>query len=78
MKSNRHVPIIYGVLSLTGALFFIFYFSGWWKYLPAALLLMFGWGSLKTGMSASDQQIHELTGDAPMSEDTERKFKDRL
>jgi hypothetical protein len=78
MKSNRHVPIIYGVVFLAGGLFFIFYFSGWWKYLPAALFLFIGWGSLKTGWVASDQEIHELTGEAPMSEETERKLRERL
>lgn len=78
MASNRHVPIILGVLSIASALFFIFYFSGWWKFIPAALLFMFGWPSLKTGLFASSQEIAELTGEAPVSEETERKFKDRI
>lgn len=78
MPGNRHVPIILGVVSIAGALFFILYFSGWWKFIPATLLLMFGWPSLKTGLFASNEEITELTGDAPMSEETERKFKDRI
>ena len=78
MPTNRHVPIILGLASIAAALFFIFYFTGWWKFIPATLFLAFGWPSLKSGLFASNQEIRELTGDAPISEDTERKFKDRI
>jgi hypothetical protein len=78
MSTNRHVPIIYGVISIAAALFVILYFTGWWKFIAAAFLLMFGWPSLKTGLFASDKEVRELTGSAPMSEDTARKFEDRI
>lgn len=39
---------------------------------------MFGWASLKTTFSASDKEIEELTGTGPMSEETRKKFEDRI
>lgn len=78
MRSNRHVPIITGLVSLAAAAFFLFYFVGWWRYIPSTLLLAYGWVSLKTGFSASDREIQELTGQRPMSEETSRKLKNWL
>lgn len=78
MASNRHVPLITGVVAIGVALWLIFAFSGWWKYVVGGLLLWFGWASLKTGVSATDREIEELTGPGPMSKKTEERFKDRL
>jgi hypothetical protein len=78
MSNNRYVPIIIGISSIGIAVFFIFGFSGWWRYIPATLLLMFGWPTLKTGFFASNKEINELTGPAPVSEETKDKFKDRM
>ena len=78
MKSNRHVPLIIGLFSIGIALWLIIYFSGWWKFIPAVLLLAFGWPSIKTAISASDKEIRELTGEDPVSEETQKKFRDRV
>ena len=76
--SNRHVPIIMGFLSLSVAILIIVKFSGWWIYLVGGILIMFGWGSLKTGFFASEKEIIELTEPGPVSEDTKKQFQDRL
>ena len=79
MTTNRHVPIITGVVAIAIGLAIGLADFGWWKYVVGAVFLWFGWAALKTGFSASDQEIEELTNsDIPMSEDTTRRFKDRL
>jgi hypothetical protein len=75
---NRHVPLIVGVISVAAAFFIVFYFSGWWKYLVGSILLAFGWVSLKTGLFATNKEIEELTTSIPLSEETKRKFDNRL
>jgi hypothetical protein len=52
--------------------------GGIWGIAGAALLAAFGAPSLKTALFASDREIREMTGDAPLSEETKRKFEDRL
>lgn len=75
---NRHAPLIMGAISVAAALFFVFYFSGWWKYLVGTILLAFAWVSLKTGLFATNKEIEELTTSIPLSEETKRKFDNRL
>lgn len=70
--------MITGVVAIGVALWLTFAFSGWWKYIVGGILLWFGWASLKTSWSATDREIEELTGAAPMSKKTEERFKDRL
>jgi hypothetical protein len=76
--ANRHVPLIIGGICVAASLWLLLAAVGWWRYLPAAVLLMFGWTSLKTGLFASSQEIAELTGVEPLSDDTAQKFKDRV
>ena len=78
MSSNRHVPIITGFVALALAAWFVLGFSGWWRYMPGTLLIAFGWVSLKTALFASNQELKEITSTGPMSEDTRKKFEDRL
>jgi len=78
VPSNRHVPTITGIVALSAAAWFLLYFSGWWRFIPGTLLLAFGWVSLKTGLFASQKELDELTGTGPVSEDTRRKFEDRV
>lgn len=78
MSGNRHVPLIWGVVCIGIAIWLILWFSGWWRYIPAILLFMFGWPSLKTAFFASDKEIKELTGTGPMSDETSKKCKDRI
>ncbi len=78
MSSNRHVPIILGAIALFLAPYLIFAFSGWWKYIVGTFLFIFGYASLKTALFASDQEIKELTGTRPASEETITKLKDRI
>lgn len=78
MSSNRHVPLITGIVALGLAAWLVLGVSGWWRFIPGTLLLAFGWVSLKTAFSASDQELKELTGTGPMSEETRKKLQDRL
>jgi len=77
-RSNRHMPIIWGIICLIAAIFIFVKFRGWWTYLVGGLLLMLAWVSLKTGIFASKKEIKELTEPGPLPEDTKRKFQDRL
>jgi len=77
-KSQRYVPVISGAICVIIALFIFYKFSGLWTYIVAGLLLMLAWGSIKTGLFASDKEIRELTEPGPVSEDTKEKFQDRL
>jgi hypothetical protein len=75
---KRFVPAIVGLIALLASVGVILGFEGWWRYLLAVPLLAFGWVSAKTAFLASDSEIRELTGEAPMSKNTERRFIDRL
>jgi hypothetical protein len=77
-KSRRYVPVISGAICVIIALFIFYKFSGLWTYIVAGLLLMLAWGSIKTGLFASDKEIRELTEPGPVSEDTKKKFQDKL
>jgi len=77
-RSNIHVPIILGLVSLIAAIFIVVKFNGWWTYIVGGILLMMAMGSLKTGLFASDKEIAELTESGPISEETEKKLQDRL
>ncbi len=78
MSNNRHVPLIIGVAALGLAAWMFLGFSSWLRYIPGTLLLAFGWGSFKTGLFASNKELHELTRPGPVSEETRRKLEDRL
>jgi len=79
MASNRHVPIITGVVAMAVGLVIGLADFGWWKYIVGAFLLWYGWAALKTGISATDEDIQELTDlNKPMSDETSKRFKDRL
>jgi hypothetical protein len=78
MRTNRYVPLIIGLLCISAAAWIFFAFSGWWRFVAAVALLAIGWPSLKTAIFASDREVRELTGSAPMSEDTRTKFRDRV
>jgi len=78
VASNRHVPVITGVVAIGLAAWLALGFSGWWRYIPGTLLLAFGWVSIKTAVFASPKELQELTGEGPVSEETKRKLQDRL
>ncbi len=78
MSNNRHVPLITGVVAFGLAAWLVLGFAGWWRYIPGTLLLAFGWVSLKTALFASNQELKDLTGTGPLSEETRKKFEDRL
>jgi hypothetical protein len=77
-QPKRHVPIIWGIIYLTVALFIFIKFSGWWTYIVEGILLMLAWVSLKTGLFASQKEIKELTEPGPISEETKKKLQNRL
>ena len=78
MSSPRHVPLISGLVSLAIAFFVLFYFDGFWKYLVFGFLCVYGVVSVKTALYATDQEINELTGEAPMTTKTAQRFRDRI
>ncbi len=78
MASNRHVPLTIGIVAVIAAGWMVVAISGWWRYVPGALLFAFGVASVKTALFASSKEIDELTSTSPASEDTIRRFKDRL
>jgi hypothetical protein len=77
-RSNRHVPIIWGIVCLIAAFFIFVKFSDWWTYIVGGILLMLAWVSLKTGLFGSQKEIKELTEPGPVSEETKKNFQDRL
>ena len=77
-RSNRHVPVIWGLICLVVAIFIYIKFTGWWTYIVGGILLMLAWVSLKTGLFASKKEIKELTEPGPVSEETKKRFQDRL
>ncbi len=77
-KSRGYVPLIFGAICLIVGLFILYEFSGLWTYIATGFLLMLAWGSIKTGLFASDKEMRELTEPGPVSEDTKKKFQDRL
>ena len=76
--SNRHVPIILGVIALVIAFYLVGAFSGWWRYLIGTLFFCFGYVSLKTALFASNQELKELTGKEPLSANNAAKLKSRI
>ena len=78
MASNRHVPLITGIVAVGLAAWLVLGFSGWWRYIPGTLLLAFGWVSIKTAIFASPKELEELTGKGNVSEETKRRLQDRL
>ena len=77
-KSRRYVPVTFAAICVIVALFIFFKFGGLWTYIVVGFLLMLAWGSMKTGLFASDKEIGELTAPGPVSEDTKKRFQDRL
>lgn len=78
MRSNRHVPIIYGVVFLSLAAYLALSVEGLLGICGSALCMFFGLPSLRTGLFASHREIEELTGARDLSEDTAKKFDDRI
>ena len=57
MKTNRHVLVILGSVSVGVAIAIMLMISEWWKYLIALPLLMFGVSSIKTGLFETDRDL---------------------
>lgn len=69
MQPNRHVPLIFGVvLTAAGIVVAVSGEFSFWRGLVAAALLAFGIPSLRTAFAATDREIAELTGEAPLSD----------
>lgn len=77
-RSNRYVPLILGSICILVAVITVIKFDGWVTYIIGPIFLMVGWVSIKAGLFASKKEIRELTEPGPVSEETEKKFKDRL
>jgi hypothetical protein len=77
-RSRRYVPAIWGVVYVATALFFYLRTESWRTPIVGGILFVLGWVSLKTALFASSKEISELTSPGPISEDTKRKFQDRI
>jgi hypothetical protein len=73
--TNRHVPIIWGALCIGLAAYLFFRVDGTWVYFAGPLLLLFGLGSLRTGIWGSTQTIRELT--TSQSAETKHSLQDQ-
>ena len=78
MKNRRYVLLVTGLLSLGLAGWLIVGPFAWWKAIIGAFLFLFGWGSLRTGLFATDAEIAELTSPGRASEETMKKLEDRF
>ncbi|MCR9062131.1 MAG: hypothetical protein NXI02_32765 [Rhodobacteraceae bacterium] len=78
MTNRRYVPLVTGLLSLGLAGWLVVGPFAWWKGIIGAFLVLFGWGSMKTGLFATDAEIAELTSPGPASEETMKKLEDRF
>lgn len=78
MKTNRYIPAITAVVAFGLALWLATGEFGWLKLILGALLFALGWFSIKVALFASNQEISELTGSAPMSEETKSKYRDLI
>lgn len=78
MKPKRHVPLVTGIVSVGLSLVLFFADLGWWRFLAGGFLLAYGWASIKTSLLASDKEIVEMTTDVPLSDETAKRFQDRI
>ena len=76
--NKRFIPFVMGVGSLALAVYLLFSLQSGWRYLIVVPLFAFGWPSIKTALFASNKEISELTGQAPMSDETKQNFEDQL
>ena len=76
--SNRHVPLIMGVLAVVGAVILVIKVGGTIGILGGAILTFVGWGALKQAVYASDREIDEFTGRGPVSRESKKDFENRM
>jgi hypothetical protein len=62
--------MIFGIVSLSLTVYFLFGVSGWWRYIPGTAFLAFGVFSVRLAVFGTAQEVRELTGDAAISEQT--------
>jgi len=78
-SGGRHIPLISGVLSFTAAVALVLIVRPpWLVAILATPFLIFGVMSFRTALSASQREISELTGMAPVTEETLKKLEDRF
>ncbi len=76
--TNRHVPIIYGVVCFGIGLTLTVGINSWWAWLIGMPIGVFGLMSLKLGFSASDDEVAAMTRFEPMSKAMKHRILDRL
>lgn len=76
--TNRHVPVIYGVVFLGIGAALILGVGSWWAWIIGMPIGIFGWMSLKLGFSASDDEVAAMTSMDPMSKKVKERIQDHL
>jgi hypothetical protein len=61
--NSRFVPLTSAIVSLLIAIFCVYYFDGWWRWLIASPILVFiSWPSFKIGILSPQSEVDEMTG----------------
>ncbi len=76
--TNRHVPIITGVVGLGIGAGLVFGLGSWWAWLLGVPIAIFGWMSLNMGLSATDDEVAAMTSMEPMSAELKSRVQDRI
>jgi hypothetical protein len=74
---NRNVPLVWGVIGIGGGII-LSIMGGVPGMVFGALLILFGWYSLKSAVFGSDNEIEELSEQRPISDETKKAFCDRF
>jgi hypothetical protein len=75
--ANRNVPLVWGVIGIGGGII-LSILGGVPGMIAGAVLIIFGWMSLKSAVFGSNREIEELSGERPVSRETERSLRDRF
>lgn len=76
--TNRHVPIITGIVSFTIGAALVFGFGSWWAWLIGLPFVIFGSASLKMGFTAPDDEIAAMTSFSPLSKQMDERITKRI
>lgn len=76
-RGNRFVPIVSGLVSAALGLGLILFFNHWVAFIPAFLLFLFAWSSLKIGLFGSQRLTDEMTSSSPhLSAEANAEWRD--
>ena len=78
MSENRFISFSFGIVVISIGSCVGFFFGGW-AWLIAALIISFGWMSIKVGLRSTEEDLEQLTGDKPaMSDEALGRFVKKI